>query len=388
MKRLLTAAFLLAACTQKQAVTPEIAEKIAGLHSPDARVRGAAAYSLARIGSRALPAAPALVELLADDVQLVREPEGVQTTASSEADSALRAIGDERLDTAMLIEALKRLPWNGRDNVAEHLKYSADPRVIPAMIDAILTPGEELLVPPPEPAAAARTAIADALGVAAEIARKRGTKIVTDPRLLAALKNENLSIRRSAARALYAVGDASAIEPLLAFANDRNAERDMRIVTTFALGGIGDARVVPPLIALTTDPDAAVRGAAIRGLGERRDRRALPALTAALKDPDAASRSNAVAALASAGGTSTVPALLALLKEQDYGVRDGAVRALGELRDARATDPLIALLEHETSDNVRHDIAAALLQITHEDRGMDPAVWKRWRTRKWWEFWK
>ncbi|HEV2718853.1 MAG TPA: HEAT repeat domain-containing protein [Thermoanaerobaculia bacterium] len=388
MKRLLAAALLLAACTQKPAMTPEISEKIAGLHSPDARVRGAAAYGLARMGPRALPAAPDLVALLADDLQLVREPEGVQTTASSEADSALRAIGDERLDAAMLIDALKRLPWNGRDNVAEHLKYSVDPRAIPAMIDAILTPGEELLVPTPEPAAAARASIADALGVAAEIARKHGTKVITDPRLLVALKNENLSIRRSAARALYAVGDANAIEPLLAFANDRSAEREMRIATTFALGGIRDARVVPPLIALVSDSDAAVRSAAIRGLGERRDRRAVPALTTALKDSDPASRSNAVAALASTGGASTVPALLALFNEQDFGLRDGAVRALGELRDERATDPLIALLERETSDNVRHDIGTALLQITHEDRGTDAAAWRRWRTRKSWEFWK
>jgi len=358
MKRVLVAALLIAACTQKQEAPREIQEKIAGLHGYDAVMRGTAAYSLKQMGPRALPAQADLINLLADDTKLVREPEGYHTSVSDEADAALRAIGDEKLDANLLIDALKRLPWNGRDNVAEHLKYNADPRVIPAMIDAILTPGEEVLVPPPEPAAMARASIADNLRVANELARKRGTKVVVpQPRLIAALKDENPSIRKSAAAALYAVGDAGAVEPLLAIANDRAAGRDLRIVTAYALGGIRDARVVPPLIALTSDADPRVRDAAIRALGDCRDRRALPALTASLKDSESINRSHAVTALASAGGASTLPALLSLINDVESEIRYAAITALGELRDQRATDPLIARLEREQADNVRSAIA-------------------------------
>jgi len=280
-----------------------------------------------------------------------------------------------------------RLPWNGRDNVAEHLKYSSDLRAIPAMIDALLQPDQELLVPPPEPAAASRAAIANALPVAVERLHARGgTVVVPEGRLIAALKNENRSIRKSAASALHAVGRATAVDPLAAIANDRGAEREMRIVATYALGGIRDPRAVPALIAATSDADPAVRGAAIRGLGECRDRRAVPVLTAALKS--SSNRGDAVTALASVGGSSTVPTLLALLDDADGTTRAAAVQALGELRDERAADPLIALLERERADHVRDAIGTALLQITHEDRGKEAASWKRWRTRKRWEFWK
>ena len=94
--------------------------------------------------------------------------------------------------------------------------------------------------------------------------------------------------------------------------------------------------MVPLLIATTNDADADVRGAAIRGLRDRKDRRAIPALTAALRDPR--NRGDAVAALASIGDESALPPLLALLENPEGNTRQAIAQALGDLRDERAVD--------------------------------------------------
>ena len=403
--RIAALVLLAVSCAQPAGVPPGVAERIAKLHSNDAVERGTAAYGLKIIGARALPAAPDLIALLSDDTQLVREPQGAHTSVSAEANGALTAIGDENIDPALFIAALKRLGWNGRDDVAEHLKYSGDPRTIPALVDALLEPGQDLpeigipdfspaamaersFAPPSNPVDFARSAIANAMEMATRRVLERGGTVPAAPvkRLVDALQTPDRAIRKHALVALHGVGDPSAVDPLLAIARNPSADRELRVIATFSLSGIRDARVVPLLIATTNDADADVRGAAIRGLRDRKDRRAIPALTAALRDPR--NRGDAVAALASIGDESALPPLLALLESSEGNTRQAIAQALGDLRDERAVDPLIAALEREKLDWVRDAIKRALEQITHQNRGTDAASWKTWRARTWWEFWK
>ncbi|QGZ89549.1 hypothetical protein GQR42_08210 [Microcystis aeruginosa FD4] len=64
--------------------------------------------------------------------------------------------------------------------------------------------------------------------------------------LIAALKDEDVVVRRAAAEALGKIGGELAIEPLVAVLKDEDV--DVRRSATEALGKIGDGRVVEPLI--------------------------------------------------------------------------------------------------------------------------------------------
>jgi HEAT repeat protein len=76
-------------------------------------------------------------------------------------------------------------------------------------------------------------------------------------------------VRFAAAAALGEIGDARAVEPLVAALQDRT----LREVAARALGQIGDARAVEPLLAALQDPEEEVRVAAVSALGEIMDAR-------------------------------------------------------------------------------------------------------------------
>lgn len=66
------------------------------------------------------------------------------------------------------------------------------------------------------------------------------------------------------AKALGEIGDARAVEPLIAALKDE--DKTMRNVSVIALGRIGDAQAVQPLIAALEDTDKSLRSAAARAL--------------------------------------------------------------------------------------------------------------------------
>src|SRR5450759_2332909 len=68
------------------------------------------------------------------------------------------------------------------------------------------------------------------------------------------------AVRRAAAEALGQIGDARAVEPLIAALKDESW--GVRRAAAEALGQIGDARAAEPLIAALKDPYADVRNAA------------------------------------------------------------------------------------------------------------------------------
>lgn len=124
------------------------------------------------------------------------------------------------------------------------------------------------------------------------------------------LDSTNATVRRNAA---WAIGELTNMPP---------GERD---------------GAVPKLISLLTDPDAWVRMASARALGELRHRSAVPALVANLVDSDMRVRELAIWALSELKDKSAVRALCqVLLSDVPAEVRRGAAEALGEIRDAEA----------------------------------------------------
>jgi hypothetical protein len=128
------------------------------------------------------------------------------------------------------------------------------------------------------------------------------------------LDSSNATVRRNAA---WAIGELTNMPP---------GERD---------------GAVPKLISRLTDPDAWVRMAAARALGELRHRSAVPALIATLSDSDVHVRELAVWALSELKDERAVAALCSVLLSDDRAeVRRGAAEALGEIASAEALPSL------------------------------------------------
>ena len=149
------------------------------------------------------------------------------------------------------------------------------------------------------------------------------------PQLLAALQDENGTVRWAAAGALGEIGDASAIPALLAALRDEDGF--VREAAAEVLEKIGDASAIPALLAALRDENPSVCWAAAWALGEIGDASAIPALLAALQDEDSAVRGAAARALGAIGDASAIPALLAALRDEDDAVRGAAAGALATL---------------------------------------------------------
>ncbi len=133
----------------------------------------------------------------------------------------------------------------------------------------------------------------------------------------------------SAARALGALGDAQAVDPLLAALRD--PDEIVRWAAAEALGALGDARAVEPLLAAVRDPAGHGRGAAAQALGALGDGRAVEPLLAALRDPDDHVRGAAAQALGALGDGRAVEPLLAALRDERWGHGNIAFNALWRL---------------------------------------------------------
>ncbi len=158
-------------------------------------------------------------------------------------------------------------------------------------------------------------------------------------------------MRVAAARALGNLGDARAVDRLVASLED--ASSNVRKVAADALRQIGDGRVVGPLIAALKDQDEAVRGAVIVALGDANDARAVGPLIASLTDRTFKLRTSASEALDEIGwipgadaagaaywsakkewakcveiGGPAVNPLIELLRGYDKPVREAAAKTL------------------------------------------------------------
>jgi HEAT repeat protein len=273
------------------------------------------------------------------------------------------ALGELK-DTAAVDALLSMLEdSNIRCDAAEALGNIGDPRATEPMI-AMLNRSDQPM----------RKAVINALG------------LLGDPRaieaLTAALDDKEQRIRDTAASALGRLGwqptkdthgavywifvgkfdkcieiGAPACEPLLAYLK---VEGGLYKAAIDALGQLGDARAVEPLIAVMMGKETyiGVCSAAATALGKLGDRRAVAPLFAAFKDLQNPAHNAAITALRQLGDPSLVEPLIETLK--DRALRRDAARMLGDLGDPRALEPLMALLQDFFAADVHPAVAYAL----------------------------
>lgn len=151
-------------------------------------------------------------------------------------------------------------------------------------------------------------------------------------------------VRESAARALGNLGDAQAVDALVAvLVSDL---KNVRSAAAEALGQIGDTRAVKPLISIlksNAEPEK-LESVAI-ALGKIGDKRAIPPLTDLLKNNSYLIRMGAQQALKQFGKVAVEPLIL-LLDDKEYKSRRTEILDILEnADDARVGEALIAILK-------------------------------------------
>ena len=207
---------------------------------------------------------------------------------------------------------------------------------------------------------------------------------------IAALKDEDWSIREEAATMLGTLRDPRAVAPLVSVLRDGDrAVRDAASTALLAIGEpavttlgaclsdpvltvqelassvlatIADARVLAPLISALKSPDWIVRMHAAKALGRIKDPGTVTVLMPLLQDNVKAVREETSTALA-AVGNAALSSLLVALSHAEWLVRLHAIEALGKMRSPEAVDPLLSVLFNDRDRAVREDAVHALGQI-------------------------
>lgn len=299
-----------------------IAQLIAALRDPDARVRASAAYDLADVAFNPVQAdvaraVDALLPLLADPVGDVR----------ANAAYALSHLADAR--DAPAAEALLPLLDDSDPVVRMHAAQAIGRLAYPPALEPLLGLLQD-----------------DDAGVR-EYAAQYGFCILGEVAfqpLLSALADARGDVRAGAAVALGSLVSRDALWAV--------PERMMGRYP-YALSDAGKARVVDALIAATEDEDGLVRYRAIGALGWQGDPRAAPVLVQALADADPDVRVAAVDGLHQCGVRTAAPLLVRMLADASLAVRLHTVTALGDLGDEQALIALQAAQRQDVDAGVR-----------------------------------
>ncbi len=287
--------------------------------------------------------------------------------------SARTAPGDKRAAVAPLCEVLKQTP-RARQQAAVILGEIGEAgaaEAVPALVGAIDGSGK------------ADREVNDAnVAIAAALGALRARQAV--PALARLARSGDAFTQVAAIDALGAVGDAAAVEPLLATVDDERAEPFAVKKALLALGRIGDARAVPTVVRMlfterpgvTFFPEAAFAASQLGGamsaplvaVVEGRDA-ALAAWAASHDVHPAALRAKAAQLLGDVGGPEAVPALVGALGYVGDGaegrlfVRAFAAESLGRLHASEAVAPLATALAKEQDPDLRERYLDALSRI-------------------------
>ena len=304
-----------------------------------------------------------------------------------------------------LIAALTREArnWQVRHAVANALITLGDARTVPALVE-VLQHDQDVFVQ--ELAAetlmriegvplevlvlvlqAGRSVVGMwARGDAAAALGNIGDAQAVEPLIAALERGDKFEVLCNVIDALVRLGDARAVPALVSALN--HWENVVQREAAWALGEIGDPRAVEPLVkALKETTHNHVRQAAAWALGEIGDPRAVEPLVSALQEATSFAQQTAATALGIIGDIGTVESVLeALHDRQVHGaeqrsrrelagaqvralndvedVMRSAAWALGKLRDTQAVDILIAALaRNERSEALRGAVAQALGRI-------------------------
>jgi len=164
-------------------------------------------------------------------------------------------------------------------------------------------------------------------------------------------------------RSQFALAEDTANRDVFVTATNATEPLTTRLHGVWGLGNLArmkdDAEAAKQLASLCVNPEAKVRGQAVKALGASGYKPGLEAATALLTDPDPRTRMLAAIATGKLGTKAEVPALMALVAEnndQDEYLRHGAIEGMMQIGDA---DAVFAFAENG-SPAVRRAVVLAL----------------------------
>jgi HEAT repeat protein len=356
---------------------PFLKALVRALGHRNAWVREAAARTIAGLGRNAGPAVPALADALKDP-----SPEVRATVARAlgqlgrDAGPTLLALAGALKDPAPRVraaaaEACRELGPLARAVAGPlaQLLDDKDPgvRARAALALPRVDPGQGKLA---IPALIRTVAEGDQMGgQAAGSLRALGEAGLAGT--VEALASEDGDLRRAAAGALASLGQGKpgTVAPALQRAV-KDPELGVRVTAARALTGLGyrDAHLIPILIEGLGSHDLSLRNGAVEALSVLGPaaRPAVPALVPILADPDEGPIRAAVARVVGAAGggvPAAESALIAALGADDSRIPEAAAGALAQLRtqDPKAVPPLLRLIAHPADRGVPHE-AGEILQ--------------------------
>jgi len=346
--------------------TPDdVRQQIERLLSDDLTARIHAARNLGKMGTRAAPAVPFLMDCahIMDYVEQILEnmdryPPGVlasfthDVALGEQALEAIGRIGEPAVDPliAMLKEHESAILW---DIVPLALAEIGEPAVEP-LTDVLMDRYD------PTPSN----------GYAAEALGRIGASGLHP--LLVALESEDISLRASAIRGLGYIEDLRSVEALIGVLGVETRGYNLGQLAAHSLSRIGSL-AVGPLITALQDENRKVRTNAAFALGYIGDARAIGPLAAALGDEETSVRHAAVGAFGRIKNESTVEPLIAALGDKDAEIRSMTAFELGRKRDSRAVEPLARVLHGDGAADVRNAAAGALGSIK-DTRAVHPLI--------------
>ena len=366
---------------------PEIRLLIERLYSKDSIERENALSKLGENGSKAIPAIPFIIGLLADTEPVARQIGATRfesTDVAKEAVKVLAKLGEPAVEP--LIHALKDNNSIIRKNAAEALGDIRDKMAEGPLLTTLLDDGD----------GAVRKCSAEALGKIGdsralkplsaalrdrksnvqESARKAIQKIIYDMKekheltpLHVSLKNRESVVRRMAAKALLELKDPLSVDALIEALNDNDAQ--VQGNAREALKGIGKPAVVP-LTAFLRDDNPSLCMEVIKLLGDMGDSAAVGYLVGVLKHFRSWSlRCEASGALGKIEDPRIVGSLIEALNDRNLCVREAAAKSLREVGKP-AVDPLVESLRDENYDVCFRSIV--LLGEIGDGRAVEPLV--------------
>src|SRR3569833_1424715 len=305
------------------------------LRDPDADARSAAARSLDRLGWNPSTDSHRAIQLLAMG--------HMQQLVKLGADSV-----------PPLLEQLRNGEPNKQFAAVKALAQIKDPRVLPAMVEAL-----------GKPSVAVRIA---ALGTLERFADPD-----TFPKIEKLLRDSDANVRGAALEAALRCGGVRAVPGLVGCLGDKAWE--VRRAAANALGTLGERSAVESLCGLINDPDRDVRETAIVALGQLKDRRAVVPLVLAMLDTESSVPAAATERLdenwtKNEDIRQTVPKIITASKSADYWVQHSALKLLELLKVDPSSAPQETPVAKPELKTAPHP-ALAILSEMLSDRDSD-----------------